>query len=56
MSDNEKDFTSMKNALYISLALEILGAIFFILTTLFVVADKAKADEAERLEAGTTAH
>ena len=52
MNETEKDFTSMQKALYFSLGFELLGAILFFLTALFVVADKAKAEEAERLEAG----
>ena len=52
MNEHEKDFISMQNALYFSLGFELLGAVFFLLTALFVVADKAKAEEAERLEAG----
>ena len=52
MSDDEKDFVSMQKALYFSLGFEILGAILFLLTAFFVVSDKEKAEEAERIEAG----
>ncbi len=52
MTDTEKDFLSMQKALFISIGFELLGALFFLLTALFVVSDKAKADEVERLEAG----
>lgn len=52
MSDEERDFLSLQKSLYFSLGFELLGAIFFLLTGLYVVSDKAKAEEAERLEAG----
>jgi len=50
MSENEKDFVSMQKALYFSLGFELLGAALFLLTGLFVVSDRAKAEEAERKE------
>ena len=52
MSPDEKDFYSMQQALYFSLGFELLGAVLFLLTALFVVADRAKAEEVERREAG----
>ena len=52
MSENEKDFVSMQKALYFSLGFELVGAALFLLTGLFVVSDRAKAQEAERKETG----
>lgn len=52
MSVDERNFLSLEKALYFSLGFELLGAIFFLLTALYVVSDKAKADEVTRLEAG----
>ena len=43
MGDDEKDFLSMRKALYISLTLEILAALLFLFTAFFIVSDKAKA-------------
>ena len=52
MSTAEKEFTSMQKALYFSLGFELLGAFLFLLTGLYVVADRTKAEEVERREAG----
>ena len=52
MGDPEKDFSSMQKALYFSLGFELLGALLFLLTGLYVVADRVKATEVERREAG----
>lgn len=52
MSADERNFLSLEKALYFSLGFELLGAVFFLLTALYVVSDKAKADEVTRLEAG----
>ena len=52
MSENEKDFVSMQKALFFSLGFELLGAALFLLTGLFVISDRAKAEEVERREAG----
>ena len=52
MSTAEKEFTSMQKALYFSLGFELLGAFLFLLTGLYVVADRYKAEEVERREAG----
>jgi len=51
MSKAEKEFTSMQKALYFSLGFELLGAFLFLLTGLYVVADRTKAEEVERREA-----
>jgi hypothetical protein len=50
MSAKERDYTAMQWALFISLAFEIAGAFFFLVTTFFVVSDKQKAEEVERLD------
>jgi hypothetical protein len=52
MSAKERDYTAMQWALFISLAFEIAGAFFFLVTTFFVVSDKQKAEEVERLDLG----
>ncbi len=51
MTPKEKDFTSMQIALYVTLAFELMGALFFLWTTCFVVEDKRKVDEAEKMAA-----
>ena len=52
MTKTEQDFHSMQYALYFSLVFEILASIFFLITTLFVVADREKAEDAEKIATG----
>ena len=56
MTKTEQDFHSMQYALYFSLVFEILASIFFLITTLFVVADREKAEDAEKIAIGNTDH
>ena len=51
MSEDETKFTSMEQAMYFSIGFEILGAVLFLLTALYVVSDRRKAEDAEKLEA-----
>mgnify|MGYP006975718912 FL=1 len=41
----------MEQAMYFSIGFEILGAVLFLLTALYVVSDRRKAEDAEKLEA-----
>ena len=49
MSSQEIDFHSRQYALYFALAFEVMAAFFFLLTTIYVVSDRQKAEEAEKL-------
>lgn len=51
MSEDETKFTAMEQAMYFSIGFEILGAVLFLLTALYVVSDRRKAEDAEKLEA-----
>ena len=53
MSSQEIDFHSRQYALYVALAFEVLAAFFFLLTTIYVVSDRQKAEEAEKLAAAS---
>ena len=51
MSDDEKKFTAMEQAMYFSIGFEIIGGVLFFLTALYVVSDRRKAEDyAEKLE------
>ena len=56
MSEDEKDFVSMQRALYFSLGFELLGALLFLITAFYVVADKKRAEEAENAGNLNTIH
>ena len=51
MSEDEKKFIALERAMYFSIGFELLGAVLFLLTALFVVSDRRKAEEAEKIEA-----
>ena len=53
MSSQEIDFHSRQYALYFALAFEVMAAFFFLLTTIYVVSDRQKAEEAEKLAAAS---
>ena len=50
MSEEERKFASLEKAMYVSIGFEILGSLLFFLTALYVVSDRAKAEEAEKNE------
>ena len=50
MSKEEKEFSSLEKAMYVSIGFELVGALLFFLTALYVVSDRSKAEEAEKLE------